>query len=400
MPTNLKSLLSRPRSRNELKFREKEDNEGSSVSESGDGEEGNDNRSHSADCSRAHAAPTHSITCCTNYEDGVPSSGRTPTSKNFFSCSALPALGLVTERDFCPSPDGNSSTNDKSFGDLAPPSENKSSSGGSMRKCNTVLALSRLSTSPSFTTTASTPSSPMGPGGEFPPIEDPGSLSASRVRMMRDRLYSASSSTLNNLINSSSGRTTKLLSGWKLPKNSTPGNNNGSSSGTSPVGVGGGSSCGKEHHETDSHCMGGSSNGTPGIISPFNGFFSAFKSRSQVSVVEGSTSTFGISTSPAMPVTPVNRLRRNFSAVNSAHLLNYNSSNNLQVCGPCSRSSSFNSFRSWREEKSVEVFCRLCLSNFTMEETSQVQACSCRYCKDVSNYSYSVSMNVHKYYNS
>ena len=482
MPTNLKSLLSRSRSRNELKLREKGDEgtggaattEVTSSSESSSGSLGSPGSGQYRLTIATTTGVGSSTVANTNTTGGGGGGGRitdfgSPAAtlsasrrkdaaggcKSFFSCSALHGVGLVTgstngEGRSCtcgstpgqntlsgssskneavsnsPSNVSNSSRCSCCYLPATEAREMKDSSCGSiLRKCETVLALSSLQGNSSsvssggngsFSTSSSSADMRSGKSvenGAGTPAETHLSSSYSsssptpssgRVKVMKDKIFSTSSSTLNSLFHSSSNRT-RFFPGWKTSSSSSaataptappstnntsyatpvmcpPANNSDSSSVANGISV-----------SPLSHlCHGGLMLMTGGNSGASIGHNEAI-SRSQLSISEA-------------PMTPVNRLRRNLSTTSN--------SNNASQCflhcnlpaGNCSeqqhysRSSSVASFGSnsnWKEDQfcssassvsssssTYEIFCRLCLSSYKLDDTCQLSACSCRYCTDVS----------------
>jgi len=324
MPTNLKNLLSRSRSRTELKSRgEKEEIPPCSCSCSGncDGStphSGNESQPHPTTCQcqlRSESARTKPT-----FNGGSPV-GETPlrrdsSSRSLFSlpgegsCPDSPAAGLHI------------SSTSSSPNHLATDAPTTSQSPA-MRKCETVLALSSF-TGSSNTGSSSNSSSPEGGSSS---TSTP--TSASRVKVVKDRILSTSSSALSTLLQTSNKTTTKLFSGWKFSTNNKS----------------------SHHHQSRSPAKGGLD----------------AASKSQLSVYE----PHGVP-----PLTPMNRLRRHGSITANTHPFCLLSSN--------SRHSSLSSV-AWVEDPHEHLIsCRLCLSDVRTEETVEILTCSCRYCTDVS----------------
>lgn len=300
----------------------------------------------------------------------------------------------------------------------------------SLRKCETVLALSNFNGSASVATTnpvttssaktyirnptSGAPTYPNFLGGTTGATAShlssssaiPSSNVGGKVKVMKEKILSTSSSALNCLLHSSS-RTGKLLSGWKLSSASSS-SNSGSNSNVGHIsnmfsGSSEGNNCLGVNCQPNKHFLGPSGiSATPaaatssGSASDNNKVGSSastrvaghhlhhqhHKSRSQLSISENS-----FSSSPA-PLTPVNRLRRNVSVNNTSGSF-CPTSGSLSAHSSYSRSSSVASF-GWKDkddpfEQSLE--CRLCLNNVRLEDTMEIHACSCRYCKDVSHHS-------------
>lgn len=294
----------------------------------------------------------------------------------------------------------------------------------SMRKCETVLALSNFNGSVSTTAapvTTSSKSYARNSGGTTatpsysnfspaPPVTTgatvshlssastaPSSNVGGKVRVMKEKIFSTSSSALNCLLHSSS-RTGKLLSGWKL-NSASASSNGGSNTNVGHIsnmfsGSSEGGNCLGVNCQPNKHYLGTtgiSSSATVAGASDNNKLGSTasaritghhhHKSRSQLSISENS-----FSSSPA-PLTPVNRLRRNVSVNNTSSFCPAGGS--LSAHSSYSRSSSVASF-GWKEKEDPfeqSLLCRLCLCNVPLEDTMEILACSCRYCKDVSHLS-------------
>lgn len=152
----------------------------------------------------------------------------------------------------------------------------------------------------------------------------------SNVKTVKDRIISSSSNALNSLINSS----TSKLFGFKF-------NGNSKSSGKSAGGM-----------TTNEEIFVVRSNST-----------------AKVAPAPAATST-AVGTAP---MTPTNRLRRNWSA------------RRLNGIGLCSNTSLNSISCQELDEENETIACRLCLSNVKLLETVQLQRCSCRYCRDVSS---------------
>jgi hypothetical protein len=401
MPTNLKSLLSRSRSRSELKSN-KEDNECSSnetkdngnEAYGGNGRDGIMNEGTSTSCTNDN----HKVSNDSCYR--IPSNEPTTCGKQYTSCSMLNHQDLssshhrITDNTFsgdAASPSGsevlyNKSTNAGNFRyQIGFVGSGKSCSGGStsahhhqigqgpsshqsqshlnvqqqsphqqqnltMRKCETVLALSNFSRDSSCSTATS-------------PTDSVASGTSGKVRVVKDKILSTSSSTLNCLLHSSASRS-KLFSSWKLSSNNSTSNQFPSSTfpdfySRDETENNRGSACGSSRcHHNGANC--GTADASPQIS----------KSQQHL-LIPGNN--FG-----PIPLTPTNRLRRNISVNNACFSLSPNSS--------YSRSSSVASF-GWKEDQPVseEVLCRLCLCNVKLDDTVEILGCSCRYCKDVSS---------------
>ncbi|ODM93897.1 hypothetical protein Ocin01_12784 [Orchesella cincta] len=280
----------------------------------------------------------------------------------------------------------------------------------SIRKCETVLALSNFHGNVSSTTSQAPSSNPYGRSSATGTCSNnyPGSgtqgaaalshLSSSstasnanvggKVKVMKEKIFSTSSSALNCLLHSSS-RTGKLFSGWKLSSANNTSSNSGSNSNIGHISsMYSGSSdgnclgvnCQPNKHflgsstisssaggATDNHRLGSTATGS--VIGHHH------KSRSQLSIAENGFS------GPA-PLTPVNRLRRNVSVNNTSSFCA--ASGSLSAHSSYSRSSSVASF-GWKEKEDPfdqSLLCRLCLCSVRLEDTMEIHACSCRYCKD------------------
>lgn len=300
----------------------------------------------------------------------------------------------------------------------------------SLRKCETVLALSNFNgCSVSATTNPVTQSSAKtyirNPSTGAPtysnfPVTTSGTTGASqlssssalpssnvggKVKVMKEKIFSTSSSALNCLLHSSS-RTGKLFSGWKLSSASNSSNSgsnsnighisnmlSGSTEGSNCLGV----NCQANKHFLGTSCISttpGASAAASSSTSESNKVGSSSstratghhhhphqKSRSQLSISENS-----FCGSPE-PLTPVNRLRRNVS-VNNTSSFCPTGAGSLSAHSSYSRSSSVASF-GWKEKEDPfeqVLECRLCLYKVHIDDTMEIHACSCRYCKDVSNH--------------
>ncbi|CAL8087041.1 unnamed protein product [Orchesella dallaii] len=287
----------------------------------------------------------------------------------------------------------------------------------SIRKCETVLALSNFNGNVSSTTSQHPSSNPYvrssgggtcssnnylgstNPGAAMSHLSSSSASTApngnvgGKVKVMKEKIFSTSSSALNCLLHSSS-RTGKLFSGWKLSSANTSSNSgsnsnmghissmySGSSDGnclgvncpankhflgssTISTSTGGGAADNHLHH----HRLGSTTTGGS-VIGHHH------KSRSQLSIGENGFS------GPA-PLTPVNRLRRNVSVNNTSSFCA--ASGSLSAHSSYSRSSSVASF-GWKEKEDPfeqSLLCRLCLCSVRLEDTMEILACSCRYCKD------------------
>lgn len=232
-----------------------------------------------------------------NMEQG--SLRRDISSRSLFS---LPAENLMTSVPTSPVAGGRGSSASSSPQHLATTSQTRT-----IRKCETVQAF------PGLTTTES-------PGGSS---GNPPAVTSSRVKVMKDRILSTSSSALSTLFQTSNKTTTKLFSGWKL--SSKP-----------------------------------SSQGTQ-TMTPISGGLESSKSQILYGAHQG-----------VPPLTPTNRLRRHGSITNPQSYSNR----------PNSRRSSVSSII-WSEEIEF-ISCRLCLCDVNKKDTVEIQTCSCLYCKDVS----------------
>jgi hypothetical protein len=211
--------------------------------------------------------------------------------------------------------------------------------GTPMRKCETVITLSAYGSQQPF-------------GGSEIQTSMNGTFSSGggpsdKAKVTKNKILSTSSSTLNCLLHSTSRN--KLFSSWKL----SSGESNSSRSDYPDQFVASinPNSSGKVRSS------GASANDSADMQQIF---------KSQLSISESGG---------GVPITPMNRLRRNVSINNNFYTGGTNSA--------YSRSSSVASF-GWRDAEDFEILCRLCLCNVKNEETVEISACSCRYCTDVS----------------
>lgn len=363
MPTNLKSLLSRSRSRTELKSKAGEDtlstdsagcnNDAKDIggaAENGCFANGDSLPRRQTQVSHCFDQFFHCDTFSgRNVQAGVVENGG---MRNGGSCSHLvssysdwtsksgisPETRTGAKNDFL-SPKSSGQDGMVSVPELYVPRP-----CATMRKCETVITLSTYSGNGSqqhFSNGGVGSGSCC--GGE---TQTSISGTSEKAKVMKNKLLSTSSSTLNCLLHSSSR--SKLFSGWKL------------SSGES------------------SHPEFVASNPSPATLKlrgSSNDMTDVFKS--QLSIPESG----GVGT---LPMTPTNRLRRNVSINNTFYAGGGNGGFGT-TSSSFSRSSSVASFV-WREpdDFSQEILCRLCLCNVKYEETVEIAACSCRYCKDVS----------------
>ena len=332
MPTNLKNLLSRSRSRNELKGR---------------GEKGDENycscrSNENGTCSSVVGTEQTLPACqpvpqcqCNCSSGGVVGKGEAEGSsgrmRRDVSCRSLFTLPGDESQSRPGSPTGGkvigiSYTSSSPTPSPKLPSASSTQSAVPIRKCETVLALSTFST--------------VNGGGP----SSAGTSAPGRVRLMKDKILSTSSSALNSILHSSNKTTSKLLAGWKLSSNSSTSQSN---------------TC---VNSTTTTTTNNTPKSLPGTMAPDT---NNSKSKSQASIFEDRAAVVA-------PLTPMNRLRRNGS-VNNTRCMNSGYSGYSSVTSV-----------QWKDDME-EILCRLCLCNVKKEDTIEIQACSCRYCNDVSS---------------
>lgn len=391
MPTNLKdlkSLLSRSRSRNELKSRGEKDGESLSSIDAGSNEGNKDcpggttatttSGHHFSNSVCGGSALPHQQQHAHRFDqfqrdcDTFSSFGRNAPYGGMRNCggscshlvlsysewpTSSPAAGTAVGNDFLLN-----TKSPKSSVQPDQPAQQHSASrpGGIMRKCETVITLSTLVGNGSHHHQHHQPN--VGGNtccGAAESHATHGSGTSEKAKVTKNKTLSTSSSTLNCLLHSTSR--SKLFSGWKLSNNGSSGSSGSSSS---------------DYPEFAASSISGSGGGVTGpkVCGSINDTTDVQHQilKSQLSIPESSSGGVVL-------LTPLNRLRRNIS-INNAFYGGGGTNSSY------SRSSSVASF-GWRDQDeniSPEIMCRLCLCAVKEEDTVEISACSCRYCKDVS----------------
>lgn len=307
MPKNLKSLLTRSRSRNELKTQGEKPSDAERKNEDNDCKTQFGCETLSQSSANMCEFPHCDISMGCGYH--------VPGSRSGGSCTQLMSLNSDRTSQISSehrSPNDFSSTIE-SVGDHCRP-------GVAMRKCETVVTLT------SFVGN-SRPQSSFGSSMQTPVSST--AFQEDNTKLAKSKILSTSSSTINSLLYSTS-RSKLFPNSWRFSSKS---------SSNSP-----------EHRSA-------------GIRDAKGNADKQHISKSQLSI-------------PDVPLTPLNRLRRNLSSNNAFYTPN-----------TYSRSSSLASFV-WKDLEDLpptEILCRLCLCTVKGADTFEIAACSCRYCKEVSS---------------